>query len=267
MRRSAELPPAVLHHTRLQAQAYHPRWRTVVATASEPNSTLADSLGLASLLLVVVLTLVTAPALEQRLNRPTEMAAMGDDASAVVLVSPLSLPDEYGNDSTMPGLTAELPALPSEPEPQAEASALLQTLDLDALGEDIGVFVHEKSIGFRIRSETLFASGQTKLASTGVAVLDRLAAVLQHTNSRIAIEGHSDTVPIRTAQFPSNWELSASRAASVLRHLQTRGIAPERLRATGYADTRPIAENDTPAGRAANRRVELVMEMTPNGAS
>jgi len=268
MRRPAELLAAVPHRRCLQAEEPNcPRWRTMAAMTSEPDGTLADSLGLASLLLVVVLTLVAAPVLEQRTNRPAAMTAIEGDASAVVLVSPLSLPQAYENASAMPGLTAELPTLPPEPEPQLEASTLSETLGLNRLGEDIDVLVHDNSVDFRIRNETLFASGQTRLAPAGKVLLDKLVAVLQRTDSHLAIEGHSDTVPIHTAQFPSNWELSAHRAASVLRYLQAHGIAPERLHATGYADTRPITENDTPAGRAANRRVELIMEMMPKGES
>jgi len=270
MRRSAELSPAGLWRIHPAGQALRPRWRTM--DAPEAHGPLADTLGLASLLLVVVLTLLAAPALEPSRTGLNDATVNGDEASTVMLVSPLVLPDGYEHDDAMPGLFADLPALPLDPElapnpvSRTAASLLLQTPEMDALGEEVDVLVHEASVSFRIDSETLFASGKTRLTPAGVAVLDKLVEVLARSNGRIAVEGHSDTVPIHTAQFPSNWELSANRAASVLRYLLARGIAPERLRATGYADTRPIAENDTPAGRAVNRRVELVLETLPTGA-
>jgi len=76
----------------------------------------------------------------------------------------------------------------------------------------------------------------------------------------VLIEGHTDNLPIRTAQYPSNWELSAARAARVLRYLvQKGGISPHRLTAVGYADTRPLVPNTTPANRAQNRRVDIAI--------
>ncbi|WYX59300.1 OmpA family protein [Achromobacter xylosoxidans] len=93
-------------------------------------------------------------------------------------------------------------------------------------------------------------------------MIKRLAAILNKNDYQVSVEGHSDPVPIQTRQFASNWELSSSRATSVLRELVRDGVAGSRLRAVGYAETRPIESNDTPAGRAANRRVELIMDIT-----
>ena len=100
-------------------------------------------------------------------------------------------------------------------------------------------------------------------------MIKRLAAILNKNEYQVSVEGHSDTVPIQTRQFASNWELSSSRATSVLRELVRDGVSAGRLRAVGYAETRPIESNETPAGRAANRRVELIMDITqppPRGA-
>jgi len=146
------------------------------------------------------------------------------------------------------------------PPPKAPT---LQALGLADLGKDIEVIVNRESISLRISSEILFASGQAALTPGGLALLDRLSAALRRNAYRIAVEGHTDPVPIRTDRYPSNWELSTARATSVLRRLQESGIAPARLRATGYADTRPVAPNADAAGRAANRRVELILETGP----
>jgi chemotaxis protein MotB len=90
-------------------------------------------------------------------------------------------------------------------------------------------------------------------------VLDRLVPVLNARRTPIAVEGHTDDVPIKTARFPSNWELSSARASTVVRQLQSAGVAPSRLRAVGFGETRPVAGNHTPEGRAKNRRVVLVL--------
>ena len=151
------------------------------------------------------------------------------------------------------------------PVPPASAPAPdkdpLAGLPLDRLDKNIEVIVNQGSVSFRISSEILFASGEASLSSPGLAVLGRLVPVLgsvaQH---RIVVEGHTDNVPIQTERFPSNWELSTGRAASVVRYLQSQGIDPARMRATGFADTRPLAPNDTPQGRAQNRHVEVILE-------
>lgn len=105
------------------------------------------------------------------------------------------------------------------------------------------------------------------LSPTGLRLIARMAGVINRSDGHtVSVEGHSDPIPIQTRQFPSNWELSASRATSVLRELVRGGVQATRLRAVGYADTRPIASNGTSAGRAANRRVELIMEITPRSA-
>ena len=74
------------------------------------------------------------------------------------------------------------------------------------------------------------------------------------------MEGHTDNVPMNSARFPSNWELSASRAVAVARYFQGLGLPAERLAATGYGEHRPVADNADPAGRAANRRVEILLK-------
>lgn len=126
------------------------------------------------------------------------------------------------------------------------------------------------SIDFRVESRglvvsivsdnVLFSAASADLPSEGARLLDTVAQVLGAVPNRIAIEGHSDSRPISTARFPSNWELSGARAATVLRYLvEQHDFEPERLTATGYADTRPVASEETSTGRALNRRVEIVV--------
>jgi chemotaxis protein MotB len=152
-----------------------------------------------------------------------------------------------------------------------EAEALDHARDeilasLAARGLADTVELHSESRGLVVTIVTdrvLFDSGSAELRSDGRAVLDALAPSLVTLPNRIAIEGHTDDRPIASAVFPSNWELSTARASSVLRYLvNTYGFSASKLAAAGYADQRPLAENDSDANRAHNRRVELVVLST-----
>ena len=107
--------------------------------------------------------------------------------------------------------------------------------------------------------QVLFEPGQAELRPEGRHVVDKLAAAIGRLPNKLGVEGHTDNVPI-SGRYPSNWELSTARATTVLRELiEHHGISAARLSAAGYADERPVAANDTAEGRAANRRVELVV--------
>ena len=155
--------------------------------------------------------------------------------------------------------TAEAPA--AEEAISSEGEDVAAGLSLDELGNDVQVVVNERSVSFRVNSEILFDSSQADLSRSGLAVLRQIVGVLSDTNHEITVEGHTDAVPVRrNVRYPSNWELSSARAGSVVRYLQANGIDRSRLKAVGYADTRPIDDNHTPQGRANNRRVELLIE-------
>jgi chemotaxis protein MotB len=105
-----------------------------------------------------------------------------------------------------------------------------------------------------------FDSGSDQLKPEGRALLDSLAESLLAAENQIRVEGHTDNVPIHNERFPSNWELSTARATSIVSYLVGRyGFSPEKLSAAGYGEFRPIAPNDTPEGRARNRRVDIVV--------
>ncbi len=107
----------------------------------------------------------------------------------------------------------------------------------------------------------LFAPGQADLRPEDAGLLNAVGDVLQKAvvDNPVRVEGHTDSLPIHTVRFPSNWELSTTRATTVLRYFEARGISPKRLEAGGYADQRPMAPDDTEAHRALNRRVEIVV--------
>lgn len=115
------------------------------------------------------------------------------------------------------------------------------------------------AVEVEIKADILFASGSSTLSPTAVDVITRLADVLRDYPNAVRVEGHTDNLPIKSTAFPSNWELSAARAASVVRVLATQGVAPARLEVLGLAEYRPVAANETPEGRNINRRVMILI--------
>jgi chemotaxis protein MotB len=128
-------------------------------------------------------------------------------------------------------------------------------------GNEVQAVVQRRGLVVRVLTDkVLFASGQATLQPEGGPLLEEVAQLLNVDQSHpITVEGHTDNVPIATAQFPSNWELSTARATTVVRFLIAHNVNRGRLGAVGYADLHPIASNATDAGRALNRRVEIVL--------
>lgn len=110
-----------------------------------------------------------------------------------------------------------------------------------------------------IQSSVLFAVGQADMAAEARTLLKPVAALLVGNGRQVQVEGHTDNLPIETEQFPSNWELSSARAASVVRWFMEQGIDGAGLSAIGYGEYRPVADNGTPEGRRANRRIAILL--------
>ena len=116
-----------------------------------------------------------------------------------------------------------------------------------------------RGVSIELNASAVFNSGNAQLTEASRRKLAPVAAVLAHGNLPIQVEGHTDDRPVAGTQFPSNWELSAARAASVLRVLADGGVDPRRLVAKGYAEYQPLESNATASGRARNRRVVLTV--------
>ena len=167
--------------------------------------------------------------------------------------------------------SAELGHVSSPPLDTLTASsqeANLTTLQAElqqALRREIAshaVALHRESEGLVIslREFGFFDSGSATLRPSALPALDRIASILSVRTCRLRIEGHTDNVPIHTPQMASNWELSTARSTELVRLLIVRyRFSPDRLSAAGYAEYHPIASNDTPQGRAQNRRVDVVI--------
>ncbi len=151
---------------------------------------------------------------------------------------------------------------------QDEFAELKRRLDSYArengFSTSIETMIRRRGLVIRLLTDrVLFDSGSVLLRSASTPLLEQIAKLVNLDGSHpISIEGHTDTVPIATGQFPSNWELSSARAASVVRFMIGEAVVPERLEATGLAWLRPIASNETAAGRSRNRRVEIVLLRT-----
>jgi chemotaxis protein MotB len=125
------------------------------------------------------------------------------------------------------------------------------------------VQVEIKGDGVRIRVEggALFTSGTAAVQQEMTPFLESVARLARNGEDQLVVEGHTDDRPIHSQRYPSNWELSSARAGSVVRWLiEEGGVPPRRIQAVGYADTRPLAPNDSPEGRSRNRRVEILFE-------
>jgi len=157
-------------------------------------------------------------------------------------------------------------AVPEQPTPLAPPAAtpldrVIGALDSSALRDRIDLVVGSGNVSLEISDSILFAPASAALSDSGSELLDEVAALLQSLPYSLSVEGHTDNVPIQTARYPSNWELSSARAAAVTRVLIEKGVAPERVRAIGYGETRPRDNNGSETGRARNRRVSFVLQL------
>ena len=172
-----------------------------------------------------------------------------------------------GGSSIVSGPWEGRPAGPVDRSEDAEQGDSMQfmmgeierTLSTYMDDEMVNVTRGETWVEVELKSSLLFESGSARIARGAVSALKPIAAILKPLPNPIRVEGFTDNIPINTSAFPSNWELSAARAASVVHLLTQYGLDPRRLSATGFGEFRPIASNTTDSGRNKNRRVLLVI--------
>jgi chemotaxis protein MotB len=149
---------------------------------------------------------------------------------------------------------------------QSSFEHLKQILDAYArshgFGRQVQTLIEERGLVIRVLTDKLlFNSGSATLNPASDGLLAEIASLLNvDRRNPITVEGNTDDIPIDTAQFPSNWELSTDRATTVVRFMIGHQVSAERLAAAGYADLHPVAPNATAAGRALNRRVDIVLQ-------
>ncbi len=144
-------------------------------------------------------------------------------------------------------------------ETYEEVKSFLQKSGLE---DDVQLRLEERGIVLELPERILFDTGQAVIKRDFYPILDLLADLISGVPNQIIVEGHTDNIPIRTFLYPSNWELSVARAVSVARYLvEVHNLSPRRFVATGYGEFHPLDTNDTPEGRARNRRVSIVLSI------
>lgn len=135
-----------------------------------------------------------------------------------------------------------------------------EELENAGLADKVSIEMDPRGLIFRFSDSILFDLGSADIRSDALPVLEKVGQLIATVEYDIRIEGHTDDWPISTVRFPSNWELSTGRAASVVRFfIENLGFSPKQLEAAGYGQERPIASNETAEGRQKNRRVDVVL--------
>lgn len=133
-------------------------------------------------------------------------------------------------------------------------------IEQNDLQKSIVLILNERGLLVRFMDNVLFDSGKADLTPKAREIIDKVAEIIRQNDKNVRVEGHTDNIPINTFRFPSNWELSTTRAVNVVKYLiEECGIEAKRLSASGYADQHPIDNNETTEGRQNNRRVDMVI--------
>jgi len=143
-----------------------------------------------------------------------------------------------------------------------DARSMMEKRLRDEINNDqVSLRLDDAGLAIILSDDILFDSGKADVKTKAYPVLDYLITIVNDKvpSKNIGVTGHTDNVPIKFSGWKSNWELSTARATNVLYYLEKNGVSPKRLSSTGYAEHRPIASNDTSAGQAKNRRVEIVI--------
>ena len=144
---------------------------------------------------------------------------------------------------------------------ESNAMDMAAKLESEIRSNMVEIETRGRKIVIRVQEKGSFSSGSARLQTDFFPVLDKLIELLADIEGNISVEGHTDNIPINTAQFPSNWDLSVARALEVSHGLFDDGTLDQsRFTVTGMADTKPLVPNDTPEGRARNRRVEIILQ-------
>ncbi|PHS26624.1 MAG: flagellar motor protein MotD [Methylophaga sp.] len=174
------------------------------------------------------------------------------------------------HDTTAPPVITPINLIELPPTPPPVSEKIIRTINDLAQqfnstfaekieNEDISIKQGNNWLELEIKSSALFYSGESRLERTAIPIIAKAAEILKTSSNPVQVEGFTDNQPISTPRFPSNWELSAARAASVVHLLNRYGVSPNRMSAIGYGQFKPIADNTTESGRQKNRRIVLVV--------
>ncbi|WP_208558983.1 flagellar motor protein MotB [Marinilactibacillus kalidii] len=154
--------------------------------------------------------------------------------------------------------TPEADAIPQEVQELYETASVY--MEENGIESDLTISRDAEGVYIDIQESILFTSGSADITDSGEETLATLSGLFDLFDNKIVVEGYTDDVPMNTARFPTNWELSTGRAVSVLRYLSEKnGLSPNRLSAKGYGEHSPIVANDSAENRALNRRVNIII--------
>ncbi len=180
-----------------------------------------------------------------------------------------SVKDAFGTVTEDPGNFKERSSTPVSIQLSEKESSMIDMMEMGDkvrqaiedhdLENEAEVTIDENGVTLKITGKLMFDAGSASIKEDFKSFLDTITKIINENSYPVAIEGHTDNIPMTSSPlYPSNWELSSSRATAVLRYLlEEKGIPAKRLMAVGYADTRPLVPNDSPENRAKNRRVEF----------
>ncbi|MEA1676698.1 OmpA/MotB family protein [Nitrospirillum sp. BR 11163] len=234
------------------------KFATLPPPAEESEEWVISYMDMVTLLMVVFLGMVAILGMKGRLSAKPEgdgSPTVTRESATPVVVPALALQESAVGDEA-PGTGPADAAHGGGVILTPAAQALLTQLEAAGQGANLDVILADRKLTIAIKDRILFASGRADLAPSGRRLLATVARGLGTLTGIITVEGHTDDVAISTARFPTNWELSSARASAVVRELIANGVDPARLRAVGYANTKPLDVRD----RAANRRVTIVVE-------
>lgn len=201
----------------------------------------------------IAMTIVKQSMIEGQPREMLEAIHVDDSGDAGAGPAPYPGAGQTGHAQPLPG---DHPIAQQLAKVADELEKALQSL---VEAELVAVRRHEFWLEVEVKTDILFASGEANLSDKAIPALDALAATLSKYPNPVRVEGHTDNRPINTRYYPSNWELSAARAASVVHRFARSGMNPDRLSVIGFGEYRPAKPNDTVAGRVANRRVVIVI--------
>ena len=244
-------PPAPQRRRR-KRRAFHMTSSMPKEQGEEWMLTYMDTVTLLVTLFVILLSFASFN--EEKFNAVAEGLSLSKYGSGILTGT---LPSTIEPAPTPAPVVDEAPLVIEQAEDMADA--LQSELSRQGLADLVDMTVQENVVNLKLSESVLFSTGEADLTEQGLSVILRLVPLVTASNMNVSVEGHTDNIPITTERFPSNWELSASRAASVARQLIDGGAPIARLHIRGYAATQPLASNATVDGRSQNRRVNLVL--------
>lgn len=217
--------------------------------------TFADLMSLLLVFFVLLYSISSLNVEKFKVALQSIQVGLGGDNMGAGLIELIEIPDDLDTRISLEELTG------LRSRENAMVNKINDFISQEKLGDHVLVQIYEGKIIIQVRGKVLFSSGSAILNREASPILEKIADIIgEYGEYNVNIKGHTDNIPIRTALFPSNWELSAIRATNVLKFLIDRKIHPIRLTATGYGDVLPLVPNDSIKNRAINRRVEFVLE-------